>query len=324
MSHDTTQSISPAEEQAAQWAARLDGGPLTRTEAQALQTWLDAATSHEALLGEYLHLHGSVRTALPGMDLGRRKPAALLPFPAQWRTWAAVAAVLALFAGWQYFRPQNLSTEAAERQSVTLADGTRAELNARTSLAVRIRGGERHVRLERGEAYFSVAKDPAHPFFVETPAGTVRVTGTVFNVRVDDPTTLVVTVLEGSVTVSPKTGERVTAAPPAADFSLKPLDQLAFDGATAEVRRLGAENVADVVAWREGRVVFDGVPVRVALEYFARYHGREINVAGDVETLRIGGRFKLDDFDGFLRDVEKAVPVRVLRSEGGHVRVVSR
>ena len=37
--------------------------------------------------------------------------------------------------------------------------------------------------LAAGEAFFQVAKDSARPFFVETAAGSVRVTGTQFNVR---------------------------------------------------------------------------------------------------------------------------------------------
>jgi ferric-dicitrate binding protein FerR (iron transport regulator) len=58
---------------------------------------------------------------------------------------------------------------------------------------------ERKIRLERGRLWFDVGSDGSH-FLVSTPAGMVRVVGTVFGVDVDGPNT-VVTVLEGTVHV---------------------------------------------------------------------------------------------------------------------------
>lgn len=325
-------SLKPLDEQAADWAARLDGGPLARDEADALQTWLDSAVGNEALLEEFQLLHTKVRATVPAMaQAGKfsvQVPAALRLEPVDrslgngrrplwdWARGLAAAAAVVAAGFWFVNRPQELSTPAAQRQTITLADGTVADLNARTSLSVRLHGNERRVRLASGEAYFAVAKDPTRPFYVETPAGTVRVTGTHFNVRVDDPATLEVTVLEGSVAVQTGAG--------GADYALKLQDRLAFDGANAAMQQLTPEAATNTVAWREGRIVFDGVPVRVALERFAHYHGHEIDVSPLVETLRLGGRFKLDDFDGFLRDVEQAVAVRVLRYQDGRVRIVPR
>lgn len=321
MSLNPPSPLQSVDEQAADWAARLDGGPLSRAEADALQTWLDSAEGNEALLDEFQQLHGKVRGMLPALEragrLSDRPPSGQVARPGwHWIRGFAAAAAIVVFGFWFMNRPLELATDAGHRQAVTLADGTRAELNARTSLSVRIRDNERRLYLASGEACFAVTKDPARPFYVETPAGTVRVTGTHFNVRADDPATLEVTVLEGSVAV--------TVGPDGADYALKPQDRFSFDGAKADVQQLTPEAAEDTVAWREGRVVFEGVPVRAAVERFARYHGREIEVSPLVETLRLGGRFKLDDFDGFLRDVELAVPVHVLRNSDGRVRIVPR
>ena len=67
--------------------------------------------------------------------------------------------------------------------------------------------------------------------------------------------------------------------------------------------------------------MFDGVPLSAALARFARYHGRGITAAPEVANLSVGGRFSLDDLDGFLVALEAALPVRVTRGLSGTVQV---
>ena len=63
-----------------------------------------------------------------------------------------------------------------------LADGTRVWLNAESELRFpeTFGGGERRVYV-KGEVFFDVAHDEAHPFVVSTGRGDVRVLGTRFN-----------------------------------------------------------------------------------------------------------------------------------------------
>ena len=67
---------------------------------------------------------------------------------------------------------------------IVLSDGTKVHLNAESQLTYPIcfSDKERIVQVE-GEAYFDVAPDKAHPFIVQTPHTSIRVTGTSFNVR---------------------------------------------------------------------------------------------------------------------------------------------
>jgi transmembrane sensor len=100
--------------------------------------------------------------------------------------------------------------------------------------------------------------------------------------------------------------------------------QLVRNGSTVTSRKLGELESEDVIAWREGRIVFNGVPLRDAVDRFARYQGRQIDVSPEVEALRLGGSFHLDNFDAFLRDVQDAIPVRVLRTDDDRIRLVPR
>jgi transmembrane sensor len=190
----------------------------------------------------------------------------------------------------------------AHRETVTLIDGTRIELNARTVLVVEVTATSRRVRLADGEAFFSVAKDPQRPFFVETAAGTVRVTGTHFNVRTESPTGLEVTVQEGSVRV--RTGDL-----PVRDLSAG--DRLVRKSNDVSVLRLSPEQVQDYLAWRQGMIVFVDTPLREALARFARYQGRNL-VATDAAAARtVGGTHRIDDLDGFLASLEEALSLKV-------------
>lgn len=133
----------------------------------------------------------------------------------RWTHSLAVALVVLALVGagvWWGTQPVTVSTVAGERTTVTLPDGSTAELNGQSSLSYP-RGftripvlGEtvRRVSLE-GEAYFSVVEqDP--PFRVETTNATVEVLGTQFNVRArnDDGTPdTQVTLASGRLQVAP-------------------------------------------------------------------------------------------------------------------------
>jgi len=79
---------------------------------------------------------------------------------------------------------QQIRADKGQKLNVTLPDGTLVWLNSESSLKypVKFGTGPRKVQFT-GEAYFSVAKDPAHPFIITTSKTSIRVLGTKFNVR---------------------------------------------------------------------------------------------------------------------------------------------
>jgi transmembrane sensor len=98
-------------------------------------------------------------------------------------------------------------------------------------------------------------------------------------------------------------------------------DKLSAGPHGVEVRTLSSANLDDALAWRQGQVVFTDVPLREALACFARYHGRGITATAGAAELRVGGRFGLDDLDGFFAALEQVLPVRVTRDLSGTVQV---
>jgi transmembrane sensor len=307
-------SAERIEEEASLWAARIEGGALSDRDRAELSAWLAVDAEHRRVLACYCELSAQLDAQIGPMDAP-----VLARAHRRWRMAVgalAAAAAIIVFVAVLAGRPRELATKTAERQAIALDDGSRVELNARTSLAVNFRRGERRVKLVRGEAWFSVTKMPARPFVVETPAGIVRVTGTEFNVRAAQSEQVEVTVLAGTVHVR-------AAGAEAADEAVTPGRQAVMSGGQVAVRSLVEGAAQDAVAWRKGQTVFDNTPLGEAIERFAAYHARMITVDPAVADLRLGGRFSLEDLDGLLESVESVLPVHVLRGQDGQVRIVA-
>ncbi|HEX2862087.1 MAG TPA: FecR domain-containing protein [Lacunisphaera sp.] len=317
------------EEQASVWAARLDGSVLSASDRIELDRWLAADPSHRALLSTYCQFSADLERQLP-LIAGIRDEVTEIPTAAQTArpfSWlrrpllagamlaAAAAVAVILWQGRPQNHFQNLTSPVAQRHEVTLADGTRVELNAGTALTVELTPDTRRVRLAGGEAFFQVSKNPERPFLVETPSGTVRVTGTRFSVRADSVTSLEVIVEEGSVQVRP--GDKPAQSLQAGDRLVRELDRVT-------VSPLSATQLSDALAWRQGQVVFDGTPLREALARFARYHGRSLTASDTIATQGVGGRYSLDDLEGFLDGIEDSMDLRFTHGVDGAVHLEPR
>jgi transmembrane sensor len=320
--HSATALPDEVEEQATLWTARLRSGPLPPEQWTELQAWL-AQPAHRALLDDYCETSADFDAALA---VARAEGTPIITAPAtppasfRRRHWVAGTAAAGIAAALAFvFWPQNieiLATEPGERADFTLADGSSLKLSGNTRAAFSHSRAERRVRLEAGEALFTVNRDPARPFFVETNHGLVRVTGTVFNIRADAPEGEEVTVLEGSVAVSAEANGQSVA--------MRAGDQAMLYGQDPQVRPLSPEALQQVTAWQEGRIVFTAEPLRSALARVARYHGRKIDISAHLDGLTLGGQYDLADYDTLLEDITRVLPVSVLRAPDGSARVVPR
>lgn len=162
--------------------------------------------------------------------------------PARWRPWklwAAAAAICALIAGGAFYRHLNpspspsvftdqkreVAVKPGAKSRLLLPDGTIVWLNSDSKLTYnsQFTGSFREVALE-GEAFFDVAKNPAHPFIVHTRGIDVRVLGTSFDVKsYPREATFEATLIRGKIEVS-KTDE-----PKAQKIVLSPHEKLILD-----------------------------------------------------------------------------------------------
>ncbi|MEJ1964984.1 MAG: FecR domain-containing protein [Gammaproteobacteria bacterium] len=255
---------------------------------------------------------------------------------------AAVLAVLAFF--WLMPGDQIIRTDRGERREVLLAEGSVVQVDPGSSLRISLTEQTRRVRLERGRAMFRVAHDSARPFLVEADGVVVRAVGTAFGVE-RQRQGVMITVAEGKVAVlssrHPATNEPAgaAAAQPRSQVARERANEMPAPGAGAiatympddgavmlvanqqvtmtagEANPVRAVDSRKVLAWAEGRLIFDHEPVTAVIEAFNRYNRLQLHVT-DASLARrpVSGTFRASDPESFVAFIQSVSRVRVVRS----------
>jgi len=222
---------------------------------------------------------------------------------------AGFAAVGVAVFFWLGLSPwQRFQTQIGEQRAVQLAEGSIVNLDAQSSIEVRLNRSKREIYLLRGEAMFKVAHDVARPFIVHTPSAVVQAVGTQFNVYARSNGTTTVSVLEGKVQVSAHTDDSpipLLRSPITRMAKVKrgsiPTPVAAGEEAkveaTGNVERYSNVNVIDTVAWQQRKLVFKHTPLEDIVADFNRYNkSLPIRLEGiQAGSLRFTGAFDADD-----------------------------
>jgi transmembrane sensor len=304
------------EEQALAWIARLRCDTAGESDHRNFALWLNANPEHRRAMDRMQELWGDLGAVahLPSERLqpGRR----------QWLAGGLAAAAvllvailvgprLALQAPVEVYR-----TGLGERLLVELPDGSRVTLNTRTQVAVAFDDEQRHVTLTQGEAYFEVVTGH-RPFEVDAGTARVSVLGTAFNVYLQDQSSRV-TVTEGVVRV---TDRHNNASHAPAQTVLYPDQTVAStsDG----LGRPEKISSAQVQAWRQGKLIADGMKLGELAEQLERYHARRILVADrDIASLAVSGVFQLDDPEATLHAVTHSLGLQLVELDKETVQLI--
>jgi len=208
---------------------------------------------------------------------------------------------------------RNIKTRLGEMAKVPLQDGSLVVVNTTSRLQIAQSSDVRSVRLEKGEAWFQVAKDASRPFIVSAGDVRVRAVGTAFSVRRrEDGADVQVT--EGTVEVW--TEEQATKR------SLVTAGVRTFVSEEIGAQSL-VEDAADIerqLAWREGALKFQGNTIREAVAEFNRYNAIKLEVDPALADEKIVGRFSTKEPDSFAHEVSLAFGARI-EKEGNIIRI---
>ncbi|AHG64636.1 FecR family protein [Advenella mimigardefordensis] len=316
-------------EAAAWWFTLVRAGKCSQEQLAALQLWRQANPAHdreyramEQLWQWADHVPARQMRALAAEphDTQRRFFASRRGFVAAGLaacTAMTVGAGLVFYNDWQDGKKIQLETARGERRTEYLPDGTRLDLNTASSLTFRVSNGKRLVELLHGDVMFDVAHDPAHPFYVITAVGCIKVVGTRFNVRMEQPLDVLVAVESGVVSV------RAEATPVARSVKLMP--SMSTHITASGVSTPQNEDVAVLTAWRQGKVIFRNRPLASVVSEMNRYLPEPMVVADPrLERLPVAGVFNVDDLPAFLDALPQSLPLRVVRSDRGGIRLFMR
>lgn len=338
---------SPAEveEEAAVWVWRLDDENLSPQDRSEFEQWLRRDPRHRRAFEEL----GGVWRSLDDLAEAKREERVAtfvaeerrlydVARPASTRSrlrritpWAVAASLVVAVGFIAWFQrgneAQTLATAVGQQRSATLADGSVLQLNTNTIVETRFTRDQRVVYLHKGEASFKVAKNPERPFLVHAGDMVVRAIGTEFNVRLRDLRDIEVIVAEGRVAVEPQleaAAKVVASAKPALPRRRELVAGQRFEttARAAPVAEITPVALSNTLAWREGAIVFDGEPLVQAIAELNRYSDTRLVVAdASIHDLRVGGRFRTGDVDGFLEALTRALPVQTRQASDNLVYI---
>ena len=324
---DESPTMMSIPEQAAEWLLRWHCGDLSIAERFEYLQWLKTSPVHIAETLRMCRLYSWLQntklklyvtnedTFSNVVKLAAREREAAEARSASraslWRArFAAGAAAFALsavigFAAKVAWFDHTLQTHASEWRSVPLSDGSSIMAAPFTRLRHDIGGEQRVISLDRGKAFFRVAKDPSRPFLVEAGGVIIRATGTQFGVVTTDEG-VTVTMHEGTVVVAP-------AEDSAAKFEDVPLQadqQLKVSGSgKLLIAQVDSEREVDWthVTLSEGNTVGD------AVAQFNDYNAVKILVDEETGARQMRGRFDAIDPVSFADTVAKTSQAAVVR-----------
>lgn len=346
MSMDVSKLNPQIREEAVDWLLRFSEGDMERRSREAFVAWLRTSPEHvraylrvSALWGdagmidrdrkrtldelvEQANASDNVTVLSTADRIPREKSSRFFT-----RRLASIAATLVVavaifFVAVQRSNEPTYVTAVGEQRSITLPDGSRIELNALSALKVKFSESERRIELTQGQALFSVAKDPARPFIVNSGGAVVKAVGTQFDVnRKVDRT--VVTVLEGRVAVTERESSRHKSGE---GPSLEPVFLDAGQQVIVQPALVVIPKPADIqvaIAWTEGLLVFDSTPLSEVVQEFNRHNPRQLVIDDEsLAALEISGVFPASSetrIVEFLRDrfgvdvQESSAEIRIAR-----------
>jgi transmembrane sensor len=307
--------------EAALWIEARDFGGWGEEDREGFDAWIAQSPAHRVA---FIRLDTGWKRSelLSALQTFKPHRANELPRRRWWAITGVAAAAVALaafgFSGKYFQKPktQTYATTIGGRETLALADGSQIELNTDTSLRISNEAGTRKAWLDRGEAYFKIKHDAAHPFVVIAGAHRITDLGTKFTVR-DENGGIKVALMEGRARLdaASKTGPR--------SVTLTPGDVALATATSLSVNKKPAQQLIKDVGWEHGVLTFDHLALADAARELNRYNTRKLIIAdAGAGRLTMGGTFATNDVDAIANVAHEIFGLHV-ENQGNNI-VISR
>jgi len=241
-------------------------------------------------------VHFRIRTAIQQEKKGRTKQ--IFSWMHTAAVWMILSSALGLLIYYWSAPPETvpmkqLVTHKGERAKITLSDGTKIWLSPSSRLVYPqyFSGNTRAVKLT-GEAFFDVAPDKIHPFIIQSGSLSTKVLGTSFNIKSYQENELAsVTVVTGEVHVSIAHPDDKNSG----GLQLHSNQRAVFHKSTQVLQKENYSYASILLGEREGRFVFEGIPVVEVLEELERQYNITIKTEGDISQCKFYGELNANE-----------------------------
>lgn len=300
-------SSKPSEQQldlATEWFVRLRAPAVGQTTLRDFSLWLADDPVHRDAFDSVAHQFE--RAGAPSAKIVELRPRRVT----RRLLWGAAAAACVALAALVFLpRGEGYRTAVGEQLAVQLGDGSEVRLNTDSELRVQLTDQRRGVTLERGEAFFAVAKDAARPFVVSAGDATVTAVGTAFSVY-RSPKGTRVALAEGRVKVS--AGEQ---------WDLAPGQVLLVAASGAERSEVPPDSIAP---WRRHMLVYRDVRLEDLVADLNRYLPARMTVDEPLRDERVSAVLRIGEQKVMLDALTTTLDMHWTEVSRGHILLYAK
>lgn len=210
----------------------------------------------------------------------------------------------------------DFKTEIGQMHSITLQDGSKVTLGAKSAIKLDFTAEKRQINLVQGDIYIDVAKDPQRPLVVHTPQADFKALGTRFIVY-QYSNSSVLNMLHSKVETRSlgkdhqskvvKQGEKIIADP----LGLGQISELDIESTE--------------FAWDKHQILADQLPLSDLLTNLGRYHPQYLLFnRSTLKDYKVSGVINAQqDLDQTLRLLASQYPLSITKM-GNHVIYISK
>lgn len=333
-----TSNSAAIENEAAQWYARLNSGEALDADWEKFDAWRVADPAHALAYAEISLIWEDIGEldlavspnkitrpaksqfplkqffsgATSSLEASLKNPfGKIAAYSGAAATLLAIIWLGALYGG---VFDHRYETAIGAKRTITTNDGSIIELNTDSQLRVAFRLRTRRVFLDRGQAYFDVAKKENRPFIVRANHTSVTVTGTRFDVDISKQDKISVSVAEGLVSVAlndqNRTRRSAPNAPEVAVSSGKRFEGNILDNS----HELHDADIENLLAWRRNQLIFQNASLSEAIAEISRYTPMRLSITDQALADRtFSGVIQLGDPAAIILSLEAVSGAKSLR-----------
>lgn len=290
------------------WLAKLDTGS---GDVEAFERWRSASPARAAAFAEVASAWEGLATlkaaSSTAVRAGRRPPVSAD------RRWFLRAAGLGavsllgagLFAGGRAMARTHVEAGVGERRAIAMPDGTSLDLNTDSAVSWRVGRKRSYVWLERGQVALSVPRN-ARGVLLSARGAEASIFAGRFDARLRGDS-VELTVLSGQAATAAGTVSADVAGPA----------HLTMTGDVVRRRAISTAELNETTSWWRGEIVFDGEPLAAVVDEYNRYLTQKLVIDDpQIADLRLGGRFRTNDVEGFLQALNQTFDVEARPFDG--------